>query len=119
MEGTMAAVPAAFFRMASAGVMVWVWGAATGNVNRIQPVLRVPEARRSLILASLLGPVTGVSLVLFAYRTTEAGVVATLSTLYPLFVLPVVWMRGDHSPTFRSVAGTIVALAGVAVIFLR
>jgi drug/metabolite transporter (DMT)-like permease len=119
MQGTMAAVPTAFFRMAAAGVMVWVWSAVTGNVGRIQPVLRNWDALRSLILASLLGPVTGVSLVLFAYRTTEAGVVATLSTLYPLFVLPVVWLRGDHAPTFRSVVGTVIALAGVAVIFMR
>jgi drug/metabolite transporter (DMT)-like permease len=119
MQGTMAAIPTAFFRMLSAAVLVWVWGIVTGNVRRIQPLFQHREALRALTLASLLGPVTGVSLVLFAYRTTEAGVVATLSTLYPLFVVPVVWFRGDDKPTFRTIAGTVIAMAGVAVIFLR
>ncbi|HEY3296127.1 MAG TPA: DMT family transporter [bacterium] len=119
MNGTMAAIPTAFFRMFSAALMVWVWGMATGNLNRIQPVLKNKDALRPLLLASLLGPVTGVSLVLFAYRTTEAGVVATLSTLYPLLVVPVVWLRGDGTPTFRTIAGTVIAMVGVAIIFLR
>lgn len=119
MQGTMAAIPAAFFRMFSAALMVWVWGTLTGNVSKIQPVLRNRNALRPLLLASLLGPVTGVSLVLFAYRTTEAGVVATLSTLYPLFVVPVVWLRGEDTPSLRAIAGTLIAIAGVAVIFMR
>jgi drug/metabolite transporter (DMT)-like permease len=119
MHGTMAAIPTAFFRMLSAAAMVWVWSIVTGNLNKIQPILGNRHAFRPLVLASILGPVTGVSLVLFAYRTTEAGVVATLSTLYPLFILPVVWLRGEHAPTFRSIAGTVIAIAGVAVIFLR
>ena len=67
----------------------------------------------------LLGPVTGVSLVLFAYRVTEAGVVATLSMLYPFFVVPVVWWRHDDKPTLGTLVGTVIALGGVAVIFLR
>jgi drug/metabolite transporter (DMT)-like permease len=119
MEGTMPAIHAAFFRMLSAGVMAWIWGKLTARAHEVQTVFRNRETLRALVLASLLGPVTGVSLVLFAYRTTEAGVVATLSTLYPLFVVPVVWLRGDETPSFRTVAGTVVALAGVAIIFMR
>jgi len=119
MQGTMQAVPAAFFRMMTAGAMVWIWSAMTGKLDNIQPVLRNRSALRPLVIASLLGPVTGVSLVLFAYRTTEAGVVATLSTLYPLFVVPVVWLRGDGTPSVRTIAGTVIAMAGVAMIFMR
>lgn len=119
MQGTMPAVSAAFFRMFSSAVMVWVWGTLTANVSKVQPVFRNRETFRALVLASLLGPVTGVSLVLFAYRTTEAGVVATLSTLYPLFIVPVVWLRGDETPSFRTIAGTVIAVAGVAIIFTR
>jgi drug/metabolite transporter (DMT)-like permease len=119
MQGTMPAVSAAFFRMSSAAVMVWVWGMLTRRAHEVQPVFRSRETFRALVLASLLGPVTGVSLVLFAYRTTEAGVVATLSTLYPLFIVPVVWLRGDETPSFRTIAGTVIAVAGVAIIFMR
>jgi len=119
MQGTMPAISAAFFRMFSAAGMVWVWAVLTGNSHATQPILRSRDTLQTLVLASLLGPVTGVSLVLFAYRTTEAGVVATLSTLYPLFIVPVVWLRGDETPTFRAIAGTLIAMAGVAVIFMR
>jgi len=119
MRGTMPAMSAAFFRMLSAAVMVWAWGIVTGNGSVIRPVFRNRDVLRVLVLASLLGPVAGVTLVLFAYRTTEAGVVATLSTLYPLFVVPVVWLRGEDTPTLRTIAGTVIAMAGVTAIFLR
>jgi drug/metabolite transporter (DMT)-like permease len=119
MRGTMPAMSAAFFRMFSAAVMVWVWGIVIRKSSVIQPVFRQRNVLRVLVLASLLGPVTGVSLVLFAYRTTEAGVVATLSTLYPLFVVPVVWLRGEDTPTLRTIAGTVLAMLGVTAIFLR
>ena len=119
MQGTMPAVNAAFFRMFFSGAMVWAWAAMTGNLTRIQPVFQNRSAFRPLLVASLLGPVMGVSLVMFAYRTTEAGVVATLSTLYPVFVVPVVWLRGDDTPSFRTIAGTLIAIGGVALIFLR
>ena len=119
MQGTLAAIPTAYFRMLTAAVMVWVWSLSTGNLDKIQPILKTRAAFSSLTLATLLGPVMGVSLVLFAYRITEAGVVATLSTLYPLFILPVVWWRHDDKPTLRTLIGTVLALAGVAVIFLR
>lgn len=119
MQGTMPAVSAAFLRMLSAGAMVWLWSVIRGRTDAVDPVFRNGKVTKYLVWASLLGPVTGVSLVLFAYRTTEAGVVATLSTLYPLFVVPVVWIRGEDSPSVRTIIGTIIAIAGVAVIFLR
>jgi drug/metabolite transporter (DMT)-like permease len=119
MRGTLSAIPTAFFRMFSAALMVWIWSLCIRRVSDIRPLFHDRIALRSLVFASLLGPVIGVSLVLFAYRVTEAGVVATLSTLYPLFVLPVVWMRGDDAPTFRTIAGTLIAIGGVAVIFMR
>jgi uncharacterized membrane protein len=119
MQGTLPAIHSAFFRMFSGAIIVWVWSLFTRNTNRIQPLFGNRDALRSLVFASLLGPVTGVSLVLFAYRTTEAGVVATLSTLYPLFIVPVVWLRGEDKPTLRTIAGTVIAMAGVAIIFAR
>jgi drug/metabolite transporter (DMT)-like permease len=119
MHGTMPIIPATFLRMASAGSMVWLWSVFTKNSDKILPVFRQRVALKSLFFATLLGPVTGVSLVLFAYRTTEAGVVATLSTLYPLFVVPVVWIRGEDKPSLRVLFGTVVAIGGVAMIFLR
>ena len=119
MQGTLGAVPTAFLRMTCAAVMVWIWALVVGRTDLVQPIVRDRATLRALILASLLGPVTGISLVLFAYRTTEAGVAATLSTLSPLFLIPVMWMRGEFTPTFRTVAGTVIALVGVAIIFMR
>ncbi len=119
MEGKLAAISTAFIRISSAAIMVWLFGLAIGKTHRMIPVLREKGVLSALIAASLLGPVMGVSMALFAYRSTEAGVAATLTALSPIFVIPVAWLRAEETPTLRTVAGTILAIVGVAIIFMR
>ncbi|HEX9945657.1 MAG TPA: DMT family transporter [Thermoanaerobaculia bacterium] len=85
---------------------------------------RLPAAmrdRRALGLAALgafLGPFLGVSLSLFAVRHTVAGVAASVMALQPVLILPlVVLLRGERVGT-GGVAGALVAVAGVALLFL-
>ncbi len=85
---------------------------------------RVAEAlrdRRALGLSSVgafFGPFLGVSLSLFAVRNTEAGVAASIMAVSPVLIIPlVVLLRGERVGT-GGVLGAIVAVAGVALLFL-
>jgi len=69
-------------------------------------------------IASLLGPVIGVVLSLFAIAHTQVGIASTLMSLSPLILIPLSHVVFGERIGFRSVAGTILALAGSALFFV-
>lgn len=85
---------------------------------------RVGEAlrdRRALGFASLgafFGPFLGVSLSLFAVQRVPAGVAASIMALTPVLILPLVVLMGKERVGAGGVAGAMVAVSGVALLFL-
>src|SRR6185295_3377061 len=85
---------------------------------------RVGEAlrdRRALGLAAIgafFGPFLGVSLSLFAVRRIEAGVAASIMALTPVLIIPLVVLGRRERVGFGGVAGALVAVSGVALLFL-
>jgi drug/metabolite transporter (DMT)-like permease len=86
---------------------------------------RVGEAlrdRRALGLASVgafFGPFLGVSLSLVAVQHVQAGVAARIMALTPvLIILPLVLLRKERVG-FGGIAGALVAVAGVALLFWK
>lgn len=85
---------------------------------------RVGEAvrdHRSLGLSSLgafFGPFLGVSLSLFSVRHTVAGVAASIMALQPVIIIPLVVVLHRERVGIGGVAGALVAVAGVALLFL-
>jgi len=76
--------------------------------------------RRALGFASLgafFGPFLGVTLSLYAVRLTVAGVAASLMAMTPVIIIPLVWVRGERVGV-GGIAGALVAVAGVALLFL-
>jgi drug/metabolite transporter (DMT)-like permease len=72
-----------------------------------------------LVLAgSFAGPFLGVTLSLIAVQTIETGVASTLSSMAPLFLLPIGYYVFNERFGWQAVLGTILALAGVAILFL-
>lgn len=85
-------------------------------------VLRLLEDRRELgvvLLATLLGTYLGLWLSMAALQLTLAGIAATLTATSPIFVLPLarIFLKERLSP--RAVLGALVAVVGVAVLFVR
>jgi drug/metabolite transporter (DMT)-like permease len=64
------------------------------------------------------GPVLGVTLSLVALNLAPVGVASTLMALSPVFLLPVSRVLFKEPIRPRAVAGTLVAVAGVAMLFL-
>jgi drug/metabolite transporter (DMT)-like permease len=84
---------------------------------------RVGEAsrdRRALGLASVgafFGPFLGVSLSLFAVRRIPAGVAASLMALTPILIIPLVVLLRRERIGFGGIAGAVLAVSGVALLF--
>jgi drug/metabolite transporter (DMT)-like permease len=83
---------------------------------------RVATATKDLRALALLGagavcgPFIGVSLSLLAVHNTEAGVASAIMSVTPILMLPVDHFRGQHV-SMRAVAGTLLAVGGVVVLF--
>lgn len=77
-----------------------------------------PEALRQLMLAALVGPVIGVSFSLLALQNAPVGVASILTSLTPVFLLPISVIVFKERLKLQSILGTLVAMAGVAILFL-
>ena len=69
-------------------------------------------------LGSFAGPFLGVSFSMLAIQNTEVGIASTLMALPPVFLLPISNFIFKERFGFPAIAGTLLAIAGVALIFL-
>jgi len=70
-------------------------------------------------LGALLGPFLGISFSLIAIAHTDVGVAATIMATVPILMLPLVRIMYREHLTPKAVGGAFLAVAGVALLFLR
>ncbi|HED14569.1 MAG TPA: DMT family transporter [Gammaproteobacteria bacterium] len=70
------------------------------------------------MLASIFGPVVGVSLALFSIQHAPIGIASTLMALPPVLLLPVGYFVFKERFGWGAVAGTLLAMFGVGLLFL-
>jgi drug/metabolite transporter (DMT)-like permease len=106
-------------RMLAATAVFWL---LTFTQRQAGPTLRSvrthPAALKLLALGALVGPVLGVSASLLAVQHAEIGVASTLMALPPVFLLPIGYFFFKERFGWQTVMGTLVAIVGVAVLFL-
>jgi drug/metabolite transporter (DMT)-like permease len=112
-------LPATAIRMAAATVGIWIIAAMSGRLRGVITLVRNPVARLATLGATVLGPIIGVWLSLVSVRLTQTGIAATLMALTPVFILPLVVLVQKEKIGFRAVGGALVAVGGVAILFLR
>jgi len=106
-------------RMLAATAIFWlVTFAQRQGGATLRAVRTSPSALRALALGALVGPVLGVSASLLAVQHAEVGVASTLMALPPVFLLPMSYFFFKERFGWQTVAGTFVAIAGVALLFL-
>jgi drug/metabolite transporter (DMT)-like permease len=69
-------------------------------------------------LGAFFGPFLAVSLSLIAIRETAAGVAASIMALTPVLIIPLVIVLKGEKVGLGGVAGALVAVTGVALLFL-
>jgi drug/metabolite transporter (DMT)-like permease len=106
-------------RMSAAVVFTWTWTFMEGKAGATLAALREnPRVTGLLALGALVGPLLGVSSSLLAVQHAEIGVASTLMALPPVIVLPISYFVFKEQVGWQAVAGTMLAIAGVAILFL-
>jgi drug/metabolite transporter (DMT)-like permease len=119
MAGEFSPFQANAIRMLAAAVFIWLWAAIEGQTGgTIEAIRKQPKVLWLIALGALVGPVLGVSASLLAVQHAEVGVASTLMALPPVIVLPISYFVFKEKVGWQAIAGTLLAIVGVAVLFL-
>lgn len=89
-------------------------------IPAVKPLARpTPRVIALSALSGFIAMVVGMTLLMFALQGGKVGIVSTLSALSPVLILPVLWIMTGARPSVTSWAGAIIAVTGMALIFLR
>lgn len=106
-------------RMLAAVIVLWSLASLQGKARvTINTMRENPKVFGWLSLAAFTGPVLGATLSLFALQHTQVGIASTLIALPPVFLLPISWIVFKEKFDWGAVLGTLVAMGGVALLFL-
>ena len=115
------------FQRSTAGVLVAVtawavwrtWLKKPEAVSGASLPVRRQHAGFWMTGAALFGPVAGVSCYQRARHQLPTPVLVAIVATSTLWVIPLAKLIDQEHPTLRQVAGTLVAVAGIAVLYLR
>lgn len=91
---------------------------ALGWWPRVRDGVRDRRALGFCLLGAFCGPFLAVSLSLIAIRDTAAGVAASIMALTPVLIIPLVILLRGERVGIGGLAGAVVAVCGVALLFL-
>ena len=109
---------ATLMRMLVAAVFLWIMIALAGKAPGVFRSFRDRKAMGQTLGGASMGPFMGVWLSMVAITYTYTGVAATLMSLMPVIVIPVIWILYRQRTSWRGLAGAAVAVAGVAILFM-
>lgn len=109
---------ATFVRMMAATVFVWLIVTASGRLRRVLEARKDRRAITRTLAGAVTGPFAGVWLSMVAVTYAVAGIAATLMSLMPVMVIPLLWVVYRQRTSRRGMLGAAVAVAGVAILFL-
>jgi drug/metabolite transporter (DMT)-like permease len=81
------------------------------------PTRRTPGVVLRAILPGFVGYIAAVGLQLYALRSYDAGIVAVLSSMAPVVMLPMIWIMSGDPPPLSAWLGAILAVLGAGIIF--
>ncbi len=110
------ALPATLVRLLAATVGLLVVAAVAGRLRVWLRALATVATLRQVALPTLLGTVLGMVLQMVGVALALATVAAVLLSTTPVFSLLIESWLGRRWPSLRAAAGTVLAVAGVAVL---
>ena len=112
------ALSANVIRMSAAFLALWLVTIIQGQV--LSTVQQANYQRSGLLYilgGTIFGPLIGVSLSLFAIQNTNIGIASTIIALPPIFLLPIGYFFFKEKISWQAVVGTLIAVAGVGLLF--
>jgi drug/metabolite transporter (DMT)-like permease len=71
------------------------------------------------VLSAFVGTALGMSFLMAALQNGNVGLVSTLSSMTPVLILPMVWIRSGETPSAPAWFGAVIAIVGAALISMR
>lgn len=118
LDGNFPSVSATAIRLLVALVILWSLAAFRRQIRYTFDKWRNHQAMKSMIAGSIVGPFLGIWLSLQAVQLAPVGIAATLMALPPVILIPLGYFFYGERVGRRGIVGTVVAFAGVALIFL-
>jgi drug/metabolite transporter (DMT)-like permease len=118
LSGDFSPLSATLIRMVVAAVVIWLLTLARGQGGATLRALEDKKARSYVVGGALTGPVFGVWMSMVAVQRAQVGIASTLMALSPIILIPFERRFFEDQISPRAIVGTVVALAGVAIIFL-
>jgi drug/metabolite transporter (DMT)-like permease len=116
---TVPPLQASCVRITSAMILIWLFSIfARGKVKETLASTKDRRAMAFTFGGAFFGPFLGVWMSLVAVAHVEAGIAATLNATTPVLIIPAVIFVYKEKISWRAIAGAVVAVAGVAMLFL-
>ena len=91
---------------------------ATGRIGEAIRPMKTPRKAWLIFIATFFGTYLGIWLLMVGIRHTYTGIAATLSSTSPVWILPMAYLFQDERITPRAVAGALLAVGGIGVLFV-
>jgi drug/metabolite transporter (DMT)-like permease len=105
-------------RLTAAVVLIWALAILNRQVLGSYRTLRAnPRVVVLMTGGAILGPVLGVWLSLVAVQNTDVGIASTLSSLTPIFLIPISYFIFGERASRQAILGTVVAFVGMMLLF--
>jgi drug/metabolite transporter (DMT)-like permease len=107
-------------RLVVSTAAIWLIAVLAGQAASTMSRLRAnPRAIRFILIGATAGPFIGVTLSLIAVQKAPVGIASTLTSLTPIILLPLGYVFFHERISRRAVTGTVIAVTGTALIFLK
>ncbi len=111
---------ASFIRMISAFIIIIPAMALIKKFkNPFKLLSNDPKTISFLVVGSFLGPFLGITFSLIAISLTKIGIASTLMSTMPIIMLPMTKIFYKEKIPFWGIIGSMLAVIGVAILFLR
>lgn len=119
LDGDFPALSGNLIRLIVATLAIWAAPLVMGQVKTdITRLRETPKAMVWITSGAIVGPFIGVWMSLVAVQEAPVGIASTLMALTPVLLLPVSYYVFKEHVGIRAILGTVLAVAGTAVIFL-
>jgi drug/metabolite transporter (DMT)-like permease len=118
LEGGFPALTGNLIRVLCAVLILWLITTLSGKFRGAVNSFKDGKAVLALSGGSFFGPFVGVWFSLISIKYARLGIATTIMSLTPIFLIPISRIVFREKVTLGAVLGTVIAIAGVAVLLL-
>ncbi len=111
-------LPTTVIRVFAALPVIWLTLILWKKPKHILVGLKDKYALKLVVIGSFIGPFIGLWLSMIAIKYAQVGIASTLLSTTPIMIIPVVYIAYREKINLRGIFGALIAVIGIALIFL-